>query len=89
MTSSWGNRSLERRLERSVLRWLRLTVQNHESEEQSGPDERHDKDNLVRLKPHDSLTVRGTAFFRRVLGRWGGRGPADNGRAPATFVLTD
>ena len=54
-------------------------MQKHESEEQSGPEQRHDKDNLVGLKPHDSLTVRGTAVFRCVLGFEGGRGPADNG----------
>jgi hypothetical protein len=91
MTPSWGNRSLERRLERSVLRWLRLTVQNHESEEQSGPEQRHDEDDLVRLKPHDSLTVRGTAFFRRVLGFGfgGGRGPAETAGPQPLFLLTD
>jgi hypothetical protein len=91
VTPSWGKRSLERRLERSVLRWLRLTVQKHEREEQSGPEQRHHKDDLVRLKPHDSLTVRGTAFFRRVLGFGfgGGRGPAETAGPQPLFLLTD
>jgi hypothetical protein len=45
---------------------------------------RLDKGNLVRLKPHDSLTVRGTAFFRRVLGV-GAVGPRRQRQGPSHF----
>ena len=60
--------NLERRVEGRVVRRLRVTVHEHEGEDQTGPEQPEPENrDLVRLEPHGFMTKRGATFFLQKL----------------------